>query len=230
VTYPEEKSEDDRGRRGFEALGVVLLSLATVGMAWCSYQASGWNTRSTKLSIQSSARGRDAATFRIKANQTFMLDVLVFSEYFQAHSVSNEPLVRFYARKFSPELKPAYEAWLRTEPFENANAPPNPFVTNLYQQPLLVRADAADEQSERLWNAAGEAARTDHQYTLISVLLAMALFFGGAAPRFETRRKRRLVLVLGLIALLTGTGMFLRLPRSKEGWSIPPEVPPEFIR
>lgn len=225
-----QKKTSARRRSAFEALAVVLLSLATVGTAWCSYQATGWNTRSTKLSIQSTARGRDAAAYRIKADQMFTLDVLLFSEYLNARSVSNEPLVRYYTGKFGPELKQAYEAWMRARPFENPDAPPHPFVTNLYQNALLPQAASIDLESERLWYESGEAARAGHQYTLISVLLAAALFFGGTAPQFEMPRKRRMVLALGLLVLLVAIGMFANLPRSKEGWSVAPEVPPEFIR
>ena len=129
-------------RQGFEALAVILLSLATVGMAWCSYQAFVWNAKSTQQSIQSIACSRNAWIFRIKANQMYTLDIFLFSQYLNAHSASNEPLADFYARQFSPELKQAYEAQIRSAKLPNA--PTDPFTTNSYQSPVLAQADALD--------------------------------------------------------------------------------------
>jgi hypothetical protein len=213
-----------KGGRGFEALAVVLLSLATVGMAWCSYQASGWSTRSGDLSLQSASLGRDVATFRIKAEQGITRDTFVFGEYLKAVETTNETLAKFYRGRFSPELKQAHEAWKA----RGSNGD-DPFATNFYRAAWLAQAEAAEPESERLWYEAGEAGETSHQYTLISVLLATALFFGGTAPRFERPRKRCIVLALGLATLLTSLIMFVTLPRSKDGWFVHPKAPPEFI-
>src|SRR5262245_43815421 len=86
VSYAYEKIIS--GRRGFEALAVVLLSLATVGMAWCSYQASVWSTRSSNLSVRSTSHERSAALFRIKANQMFTRDIFLYSGYLNAQHAS----------------------------------------------------------------------------------------------------------------------------------------------
>jgi hypothetical protein len=191
-------------------------------MAWCSYQATTWNSESTELSTQSVARSRDAWVFRIKANQAYTLDLFVFSQYLNAHNASNEPLADFYARQFSPELKQAYEAQFRSS--LPPNAPTDPFTTNLYQSPLLARADALEPESERIWQHSLEASKTGSHYTLISVLLATALFFGGTAPQFETPLKRRIVLTLGLATLLIAVGMFIVLPRPTKAPKAIPEV------
>lgn len=211
-----DATNEKMDRRGFEALAVILLSLATVGMAWCSFQASVWSMQSTKLSIQSVDRGRDASNFRIKANQVFTLDIFLFSQYLNAHNASNEPLADFYVRQFSPELKQAYEA--QTRPSNVPNAPADPFAKNLYQTPLLAHADILESESERMWNRSLEAGKTGHQYTLISVLLATALFFSGTAPQFKTQKKRRVVLMLGLATLMIAIGMFIAMPKSPTGW------------
>jgi len=197
-------------------------------MAWCSYQASLWNSQSTVLSTQSSARGRDASDFRIKANQAFILDIFLFSQYLNAHNASNEPLADFYARQFSPEFKQTYETQIKSS--KVTNAPTDLFTKDLYQSPLLAQADRLESESERMWYDSLEAAKAGQQYTLISVLLAIALFFSGTAPQFERRRKRRIVLGLGLAALLTAFGMFIALPRPAGGRSSSFKAPPQVAR
>lgn len=197
-------------------------------MAWCSYQASRWNSQATILSSQSSARGRDASDFRIKANQAFILDILLFSQYLNARNASNEPLADFYARQFSPEFKQTYEAQIRSSKI--TNVPTDLFIKDLYQSPLLTKADNLESESERMWNDALEAGKAGQQYTLISVLLATALFFSGTAPQFERPKKRRIVLALGLAALLTAFGMFIALPRPSGARASSFNAPPQVTR
>ena len=44
----------------------------------------------------------------------------------------------------------AFDAWLAARPFENPDAPPHPFVTNLYQPRLLTEAREAEAESARM--------------------------------------------------------------------------------
>src|SRR4051794_220960 len=118
VNQTPEKPSSPPGRYVvFDAIAVILLSLATVGTAWCSYQATSWGARSTKLSSLSVIRTHEAATSRLKANQAVLLDAFIFSQYQNARNSSNEPLARIYEGQFRPELKQAFDAWMRTRPF-----------------------------------------------------------------------------------------------------------------
>jgi hypothetical protein len=196
----------------FEPVALVLLSLATVGTAWCSFQAAAWGGVSQRLMNASAASGRPAATAQLQSYQMALLDVTLFSQHINARASSNEALARFYSDRFRGEAKTAFEAWMATRPFENSNAPPHPFVTNLYQPRLLLEARAAEDESQSLWQRAGEAGRTGRSYVLITVLLASALFCGGTASRFEAVWVRRTVLGLGLAAFLFALGRLVLLP------------------
>lgn len=196
----------------FEPLALLLLSLATVGTAWCSFQAATWSGVSQRLTNLSAASSRVAITDQLQSAQYALLDVLLFSQHINARSASNEPLARFYSDRFRGEAKTAFEAWMATKPFENANAPPHPFVTNLYQPRLLAEARTAEAESQRLWDQAGEAGRTGRSYVLMTVLLASALFCGGTAAKFEAVWVRRAVLALGLVTFLFALQRLVLLP------------------
>ena len=196
----------------FEPVGLLLLSLATVGTAWCSFQAAVWGGVSQRTMNLSAVSGRRAAASQLQANQMAVLDVLLFSHYLNARVSSNEQLSRFYADRFRSEAKTAFEAWMATQPFDNPNAPAHPFVTNFYQPRLLVEAGLAEIESQRLWQQAGEAGRTSRAYVLITVLLASALFCGGTASKFDTLWVRRAVLALGLAAFVFAVARLWLLP------------------
>jgi hypothetical protein len=204
--------KETRKQTFFEPVALLLLSLATVGTAWCSFQAAAWGGVSQRLMNASAASGRRAATAQLQSYQMALLDVTLFSQHINARASSNEALARFYSDRFRGEAKTAFEAWMATRPFENSNAPPHPFVTNLYQPRLLIEARAAEDESQRFWQQAGEAGRTGRSYVLITVLLASALFCGGTASRFEAIWIRRTVLGLGLAAFLFALGRLVLLP------------------
>lgn len=215
----EEKRKPERvtpangaPRQTFELLALLFLSLATVGTAWCSFQAAVWGAVSQRTMNMSAAASRSAAVDQLHAYQMALVDVLLFSQHMNARGTSNETLARFYEARFRGEAKTAFEAWMATQPFENPNAPPHPFVTNLYKPRLLEEAQREEAKSQQLWQQAGEAGRTGRSYVMITVLLASALFCAGTAPRFDILWIRRMVLALGLGAVVFAAARLLSLP------------------
>ncbi len=209
----KQKPADTAPKRNrFEPVALLLLSLATVGTAWCSFQAAAWGGMSQRLTNLSAASSRRAVADELQSYQVALLDVLLFSQHINARASSNETLARFYSDRFRGEAKTAFEAWMATKPFENPNAPPHPFVTNLYQPRLLKTAEQAEAEGLRLWQQAGEAGRTSRSYVLITVLLACALFCGGTASKFDTPWIRRAVLAMGLAAFIFATQRLWLLP------------------
>jgi hypothetical protein len=141
-----------------------------------------------------------------------LLDVLLFSQYVNARSSSNENLAQFYADRFRGEAKAAFQAWLTTRPFESGDAPPHPFVTNFYQPRLLQDARSAQADGQSFWEKAGEAGRVSSTYVLMTVLLASALFCGGTAAKFDTPWIRHVVLAIGLVAFVFAIERLWLLP------------------
>src|SRR4051812_19472855 len=87
-------------RLAFEAVALVLLSLATVGTAWCSYQAAVWSGVSQRTMNMSAAASRRSVTAQLQSYQMASLDVMLFSEYVNARASSNAALAEFYATRF----------------------------------------------------------------------------------------------------------------------------------
>lgn len=205
-----QSAESIRAR--LEAIALLLLSLATVGTAWCSFQSATWGGMSQRMSNLSAAASRRAVTAELQSYQFTLCDVLLFSQHINAQAGSNATLARFYSDRFRGEAKTAFNTWMATGPFDNTNAPAHPFLPDLYRPQLLDQARAAEEESQRLWQQAGEAGRVSRSYILITVMLASALFCGGVASKFEALWVRRAVLVLGLASFGFAAVRLLTLP------------------
>ena len=212
ATNPSSAPLNPSAKAGLESIALLLLSLATVGTAWCSYQATTWAANAQRLINVSIAASRHASVDQLRAAQAAMLDVMLFSEYVNARASSNEVLARFYADRFRGEAREAFEVWQGLRPFDNPDAPLHPFVTNLYQPRLLTEAVAAEGEAAKLAKESGEAGRVSRAYVLVTVLLATALFCGGTATKFNTSAIRRAVLGLGMLAFCYALVRLVALP------------------
>src|SRR5262249_19081127 len=156
-----------------------------------------WGGVSQRNINLSAAAARRAAVAEVQSYQLKLVDVVLFTQFINARASSNDALARFYTDRFRDEAKAAFDAWMATKPFENPEAPPHPFVTNLYSPRLLADARESEAESQRLWQESGEAGRNSRNYVFITVLLACALFCGGTAAKFEALWIRRAVLAMG---------------------------------
>jgi hypothetical protein len=73
----------------------------------------------------------EASTIRIDADQQLtlggrqrLLDVSTFNTWTEARNEGLTELAALYERRFSPEFKVAFDAWLATRPFVSPDAPP----------------------------------------------------------------------------------------------------------
>src|SRR6266581_6046277 len=178
-------------RRWFEPASAILMALATLSTAWCSYQSSRWNGQSGGFATEAGRLNQKAALLHLEGNQVIGIQAKMFTEFIDAQMIGNDKLAHFYSDRFPPDLRKAYDAWLAEKPFENPSADPHPFVPNLYQPRFIQDARLASAESGR--NDA-QAKRTSHiasQYLSNTVLFAAVLFFAGTSAKFDHRYVRQ---------------------------------------
>jgi hypothetical protein len=187
-----------------EIITVAILSLAALATAWSGYQASLWDgDQSSNYTMASSAR-TNAAQLRTAGNQYRLADLSMFENYVDATIDGDTALADFYVDRFRDEFRPAFEAWIELDPFENPAAAPSPFVMDEYQLGLDAEADALEATANDLFDAGEEANNISDVYTLTTLLFAAVLFFAAMAERFEYFRAQILLLSFAGIGLILG--------------------------
>ena len=185
------KPSDVPGKRKWiEPVIVVVMALTTCCTAWCSYQSAAWTRRSNRLLNEYNALERRAALLEVQGSQALIVHVGMFMQLLAAQHAGNEQLSRFYAERFPPDVKKAYEAWLAQKPFENSAADAHPFVPNLYEVRGVAEAAEARAKGAQQVVQAREAGNRSGQYLANTVLFATVLFFAGTAGKFEQPRVR----------------------------------------
>lgn len=195
--------EGNQRNRWVEIASAFLLSLATLGSAWCAYQATLWGGVQTFRLAAATMAGRESTEATIVAMQGRSVDAAMLISYLEAESRGDEVMRGFLHQRFRPEMKVAVDAWLKTRPFSDPSAPLSPFKMAEYLQPELVEAKRQNAVYDQEYARAQHANQTSDSYVLLTVLFASVLFFSGIGGTFESSRLRISVWVVacGLFAI-----------------------------
>jgi len=192
----------------------VLLVVAALGTSWSSYQATRWNGEQAKAASRTNAIRIEAARAQGLGQSQTQVDVATFIAWANADRTGDQQLADFYVDRFREEFKPAFEAWMATDPFTDPDAPATPFAMPEYQVGSGEEAAKLDAASEL---SAAEV-RTDIQrssnYVLTVVLYAVVLFFAGVSTRIRNRRLRWVLTVAGCLVLVTAITWIATFPVS----------------
>lgn len=200
-------------KRWVEPITALLMALATLGTAWCSYESAAWTRRSNRAMNEFNALERRAGLINLQGSQTATIHVAMFMQLLAAKQAGNEELASFYEQRFPPDLRKAYDGWLAQQPFENANAEPHPFVPRFYQMRGASEANEATKSAGEKVKDALNAGTVSGRYLGATVLFAAVLFFANAASKFEQRRVRIIAFIFALIVFDFAVTRVLLLPR-----------------
>ena len=196
------------GRDWLEIIATVVLALAAVATAWSSYQATRWNGEQAKDTSRVNALRIDAARAQGLAEGQTQVDIAVFIQWVNADASEDRELADFYADRFRPEFRPAFDAWLATDPLTNPDAPPTPFAMDEYQLAAEADAERYDAEEEAMAAIVRRNVQRSANYVLAVVLFAVALFFAGMSTKLKGSGSRKALLVVGCVVFI-GTAAWI---------------------
>src|SRR6516225_1963422 len=178
-----------------EPVAALLMALATLSTAWCSFESAAWTRKSNRLMNEFNALERKAGVLTVQGMQQASIHTAMFMQALAAHEAGNDKLVNFYVERFPPELRKAYDALLAQKPFENPNADPHPFVPRLYEMRGTREAAELNSKAASTLEEARSAGNISGQYLANTVLFATVLFFASASGKFEQQRVRLMTFI-----------------------------------
>ncbi len=127
---------------------MIILAIVAVATAWSGYRAAKWD-------------GRQALLYRFEADaastigeQRLAADASLLNGWLQARSVGDSELEALFVRRFSPEYRTAFHAWLRTDPFNDPTAPARPRYMLQYRNPSIEQAKQLNDQASEAFDGA----------------------------------------------------------------------------
>ncbi len=195
-----------------DSILVAILTLATLVVAWSGYQAARWSGVQAGSYSQASAARIESARMSGVAQQLTLVDIVTFTNYVNALTSGDSDLADFYVQRFRPDFRPAFDAWMATDPLENPDAPSSPFVMPEYALPQTAQAAQLDESANRLFQEGEDANQHSDDYVLNTVFLAGVLLFTGIAPRIRWIPARLALTTISLTIFAVGLYNIVTFP------------------
>jgi hypothetical protein len=199
--------------RVLEILEVALLAVVAIATAWSGFQAAKFDGRQSVLYGHSSRDRFEAEAATTTGDQRLAADAGIFTAWLQAHNAGDTDLETLLSKRFTPDYKRAFDAWLATNPFTISTAPPGPAAMPQYVNPDLEKAVELNATASAAFDEGTEARETGEKYVRDTVLFAMVLFLVAIAQRMKDKTLRTGVNVLAVLLALYGIVSIVRLPR-----------------
>jgi hypothetical protein len=213
---------EGRGHRGpepsrlheiLEIVEAIVLALVACATAWSGYQAARWDSQQSQLYGHSSRLRVEAEGFSVRSNQERQYNAANVNEWLKAEAHGEKNLAGLFERRFLPEYRPAFEAWKKTDPLHNPNAPAGPLLMPEYRDSNAAEFTRLDHEATELFERGTEARETGDHYVRVTVTLATVLLLTAIGQRFRTHKIRLALIVLAALLLCLPLLRILTLPR-----------------
>jgi hypothetical protein len=202
----------DRRDRVLSILEAVLLSVVALLAAYSGYAAAKWGSESSVWLAKASTLRAKASRADLEALQTRTFDSVSFNAWFTGFTAGNKNAQRLAERRLRPGYRPAFHAWLATDPAHNPNAPPGPSYMPQYVIPQETAAQAYDARADATFTKGSDAAGTGDKYVRDTVFLATVLFLVGISGHFPVRRGRYILIAIAGLLLVFAVDQLAGLP------------------
>jgi hypothetical protein len=206
---PEPAEEPEKRPPGHvrETVVIIVLSITAVLTAWCGFESSKWSGEMSIAFSQASSARIEAARQQGVANAARQADLTIWGVYVQARAQRDTALAAYVERRFTDHFRVAYQAWLaQREPTTG------PFKMKEYVPPGTTEAVAADQRADgRFADALRFNQRADN-YTILTVLFALVLFFAAASTRLGHPRAQWTLLGAAITFLVAAMVILATFP------------------
>lgn len=200
------------GDRALELLAALLLGMATVGTAFCVFQAARWNdTESDEVRVAAGARLEASRLFGL-GTQKISYDATIAALYAQAVVDGKPELQRFYRENLvRPEFLPIIDEW-EDQAAAGGSTPANLLQNEDYVEEQFAASDAENAKAEEALSRGEEASENADDFVQTTIFLASAMFFAGVTANFRSRPVRLLLLSMAAVAVAFGASTIAGLP------------------
>jgi hypothetical protein len=197
-----EKGPSSQSR--FEAIEIIealILALVAVATAWSGYQAAQWAGKRAEQYAEATRLRITGEGLVTLAGQERIYDSDTFNSWLAAKLDSKKEAAEFFERRFRAEYRTAFAAWMSTDPFNNAQAPPGPIFMPEYHNAKHEQFLNLNKQAADVTDQGTKSGETGDQYVRITVLLATVLLITAIGQRFRFKTVRIAFMILAFLLL-----------------------------
>jgi len=203
---------EERHSRIVQICEAALLALVTIAAAWAGYSAARWDTASRVDIAQSSTLRNLATRADLEAISLRNFDSSTFNAWYTAFTLNSPQKEAIAVRRFRPQFRVAFDAWMATDPLHNPNAPPGPTYMPQYKLPQQAQANALDNAASAKFAVGTNDGGIGDNYVRITVFLAAVLFLVGIGSSFKLYGVRYALVGFGSVLLIIAIVLIAQQP------------------
>jgi hypothetical protein len=203
-----------RRKELIEIFEAIVLAAVAILTAWSGYQAARWDAKSSAAYAAASGTTVKAQEQQTLAGQDHLYDIVTFGSWLQATHRGEKDLAAKFERRFRPEYATAFAAWMRTNPFENTQAPAGPSFVPEYRNAHVEASHELARQAQELYERGVATRETGDDYIRITVILATVLLLTALSQRFKVLAPRVGLLVVACVMLVFAIFYIATFPRA----------------
>ena len=190
-----------------------ILGLTVIMTAWCGLQHELWSSMVTFELKDANTAHREFTTAELKERQAIIVDVISFTKYMDAAQNDDKKLGDLYKNSFSPELKQAFDVWMKTDPLNNPDAG-TPFTMSEYQSKLdSTKATEFLQRANEKSQSASNMSTIASNYVFFTTIFASVSFLEGIGRVFPSKKMQLIFLIMGIVLFsVTTIILFTVLP------------------
>jgi hypothetical protein len=210
-----EYAADQPSKRRIETIEIleaILLAIVAIVTALSGYQAARWDGESAREYATSSRLRTESTETHLSANEMLLYNAGNLTAWLQAYDGGDQSLQNLLERRFTPEYKLAFDAWVAIDGMNDPSAPPGPRYMPEYEDPLAEKATELGKEASHAFDLGVEYRENGERYVRITVLLAAVLFLIAIGQRFKVRGVRYSVNIVAGIFLVYCLYLFAVYP------------------
>ena len=205
---------DSLAREILEIAEALVLAVVAIATAWSGYQAALWTGHQSELYGEASKLRVQAEGSATAANQERLYNASTVVEWLKAEAHGDRKLVDLFERRMLPEFRPAFEAWKKTDPLNNPDAPVGPSLMPQYRSSKTEEASKLNEEATMVFERGTHARQHSDEYVRVTVTLATVLLLMAISQRFKTSGARIGLAVVATLLLCFPIFRILTLPQA----------------
>lgn len=213
----EHKSQDGEPSLAHEILEIIeaiVLALVAITTAWSGYQSALWDGQQSQLYQRATKLRVQAEGMQLASDQERIYNASTVVEWLKAEAHGDTKLADLFERRLLPEIRPAFEAWKKTDPIHNPNAPAGPILMPEYRETKATEGARLSREADEAFEKGTADRDVAEKYVRITVILATVLLLTAISSRFHSHRIRVALIAIAFLLLCIPLWSIFTLPRA----------------
>jgi hypothetical protein len=202
-----EASSKRRWSEAREIIAVFLLAVTAILTAWCGFESSKWGGMMSIQFSQASGARIQSVDFASASRDAQAVDLSLYTEWVLATERGDTGLADYVRERFSPAFAVAFDDW--ESGGENLKSP---FAEESYVPAGREKAAAAAARADAKFDSALVSNQRGDNYSILTVLFAMVLFFTAMSQRSTSNFAGWFLLCLGAVVAVAGSVILATFP------------------